>query len=737
MRGMFGRFWEKRRKRGSVEVRPADVDASAAGIEEQGRNIKSKTWATSVSRVESWPVEARPLKQHTWISYLYLFFDAVLVLLPVFFILLSIAVITLDGKPTKGNDLGKKVEFVIDLGPTIFPIVFAAVSGRSMKMIARFLAERGAKISTLELLMASQSVWGTLESQLLMQRATLVGVNLLFLWALSPLGGQASLRLMKRGSQEAQTWTKLRYMTSGPGATMWGLATTYEDGGKFFDTKGLFTAALLAPLDAKIGPRDPWGNVKIPSLESLSGSENDSSEWLNVPANLTTPESYASLVGLPIIGLPRDPTSFSMEYTYLTVSCGNFSQTPLEEPIEPGRWQLDANWTQVEKLAPGYIWSNKTASPPWGYNPEGIKRMTTFFIDATIPNNWETMDNGRFDAFVGFRNQTLLPDESLRQPRKILYASKFAINPDGNDFRLNIGSCELGQQHVEAMVGCQGSECRASKIRKSLTDTRSLSVTGLDHPLIMSSIAQQFPVTIDSQSMSSPIERFLADSLSMPFLQQVGFSNRTLAYVDVSKIPLATFSKRLSLVMNTYYQLSMQPTGYFGSLPTNLSLHGPDTLPVTDIDAYLPPDQAATKNSFSEWWQTFSAVALGSKAPFIGATANATVTSTEEIFVCNYAWLALLWTSSSILFLTGSVALVLKRKTLGPEMFGFVSSMTYENPWVKIPSGGSMLDAMERSRLLRDVKVCIGDVHGNEDEGHIALAAGVPLRKLERGRRYA
>ena len=29
----------------------------------------------------------------------------------------------------------------------MFPIVFAAISGRSMKMIARYLAEKGAKIS--------------------------------------------------------------------------------------------------------------------------------------------------------------------------------------------------------------------------------------------------------------------------------------------------------------------------------------------------------------------------------------------------------------------------------------------------------------------------------------------------------------------------------------------------------------------------------------------------------------
>jgi hypothetical protein len=32
-------------------------------------------------------------------------------------------------------------------GPTIFPIVFAAISGRSMKMYARYIAEKGANIS--------------------------------------------------------------------------------------------------------------------------------------------------------------------------------------------------------------------------------------------------------------------------------------------------------------------------------------------------------------------------------------------------------------------------------------------------------------------------------------------------------------------------------------------------------------------------------------------------------------
>jgi hypothetical protein len=93
---------------------------------------KSKTWETTVDRVPSWPEEARRLKNHTWLSYLYVIGDFILVLLPLFFIresngriarrswsslkiVLGVAVVTLNGKPTKDSDFGKKVEFVMDL----------------------------------------------------------------------------------------------------------------------------------------------------------------------------------------------------------------------------------------------------------------------------------------------------------------------------------------------------------------------------------------------------------------------------------------------------------------------------------------------------------------------------------------------------------------------------------------------------------------------------------------------
>lgn len=50
--------------------------------------MKSKTWETTVTlaSVPSWPEEAKTLKKHTWLSYVYGLGDVILVLLPVYFI---------------------------------------------------------------------------------------------------------------------------------------------------------------------------------------------------------------------------------------------------------------------------------------------------------------------------------------------------------------------------------------------------------------------------------------------------------------------------------------------------------------------------------------------------------------------------------------------------------------------------------------------------------------------------
>jgi hypothetical protein len=587
------------------------------------------------------------------------------------------------------------------------------------------------------MLMASQSVWGTFESQIILQRLSFVGVNLLFLWALSPLGGQASLRLMQRHDQLDVSETKLRYMTTGPGGTMWGLSSTYVGSGKFADAGALYTAALLAPLETKRGPVDSWGNVKIPRLEYLNSMSATKEGWIQVPSDMD-PELYSSLVGLPVVGLPGNKSStFNMESTYLTVDCGKFEQQPYPGINSTNISKTD--FVKLDELVPGQVWPNKTRGNP--FQPSK-NRTASFFMDTNLGSPWDPQDPaynsllGRLDGFVGHYNQSRLDDQERSVKREIVYASLYATSIESGTYGLNIARCSLAQNHVEVQVECTGSRCSTRRIRASHTDTRPSALTAFEHGLVMQSFAQEFPVAVPFSIGSSPTEHFLSNTATFPFVQQAGHLTQDVAYTNLSLVKPEDFSKRLSLVMNTFYQLTIQPTGYFGGLPNNLTLYGPDTIPATDINAYLPSNFSATNNSFFDWWPVFDAAVQQSDFPFIGATTTAKVTGKQEVFLRNTAWLALLMVSSVIVFIVGATALALKHITLSPEMFGLVTSMTYENPWVKVPHGGTTLDAMERARLLRDVEVHVADVCGEENVGHIAFAAGVPLRKLERGRLY-
>jgi hypothetical protein len=568
--------------------------------------------------------------------------------------------------------------------------------------------------------MASQSVWGTVESQILMRRLTIVGANLLFLWAMSPLGGQASLRLLETSNSTAQSFTPLRYLSQGLGSTAWAMTmgTYVEFDGRLTQVESMYAAALLGNKQAKEGPEDTWGNVKIPYLDSPSLSPNSSDVWIEVAEGPHTPEHYFSLVGVPVIGRPQDrEASFNLELSYFTVQCEPFRKVTVNT----------SDYAALQEHVPGQIWKNMSIeNDPWS----GGGRSSTFFLDTNLPlTNGNDYGDGRFNSYAGFVNTSMAGKQYAK--RQITYASKFGLDA------MNLANCSLGQIHVEAIVACSKDKCAATKVRHSLTDERDANTTPFDHILIAELALKAFPRTFGWSKGSNPTEQFLYNTTGFQLDSPLSTFAATPQWKDLALLDPALFAKRFALLLNTYYQLTLAPTAYLGNLPSgNLSTYGADTIPALDVDVYLTPDLSTKNTTFTNWYFPFQTKTFQSGLYFVGATTNATISTTHQVFVCNFAWLSLLLAAATTILITGIASLILKRKTLGPEMFGFVTSMTYGNPFVKVPRGGSMLDAMERARLLKDVEVCVGDVCGDEVIGHIALAAGVPLRKLERGRLY-
>lgn len=90
------------------------------------------------------PEDTRTLQNGTYRSLLRILIDVILIVLPCFFIALAIIAAYLNGHPF--SSYGQKVEQASRLGPTIFPIAFAAIVARFNRHLATWQAERGQRL---------------------------------------------------------------------------------------------------------------------------------------------------------------------------------------------------------------------------------------------------------------------------------------------------------------------------------------------------------------------------------------------------------------------------------------------------------------------------------------------------------------------------------------------------------------------------------------------------------------
>ena len=106
------------------------------------------------------------------------------------------------------------VRLILYQGPSVFPIVFACVIGRTAHSILLWRLGKGEYIGTLDLLAGSTSLTSTVTTQLKLRFIGLLGIALMFIWAFSPVGGQASLRAMTTGLRLDTSSASFSYMTT-------------------------------------------------------------------------------------------------------------------------------------------------------------------------------------------------------------------------------------------------------------------------------------------------------------------------------------------------------------------------------------------------------------------------------------------------------------------------------------------------------------------------------------------
>jgi hypothetical protein len=634
--------------------------------------------ATTIS-VPGWPSEPAPLARSTWIDRALVLWDAVVTMLPLLFLVFAVVAARLDGQPLSA--WGERVRQAANLGPTIFPVLFAVIVRRMLRALALWRAERGARLGTLEQLMGSGSIFGTLETQFLLRSASLLGAALFAVWALSPVGGQASLRVLEIGSATSVSTRTLWYVAKEHQSVFYGGSPTSQWGSA---VGALYQASLLAPEAVQQAPEDTWGNVKIPYLEKLDASTADRDGWVPVP---TSGVSYSSLLGLPVIGrapADRDANSshFIVETQYFTLDCPIVRMVRVHEFVNS-----TLNYTRMSSNM--YL----------GTETDMFLRSQHITFSLSTNTNW---------------TDARWTDPQL-SARKILWQSL------GHGEHTQ-ASCTLALSHVEANVTCGGaggassvdntaprsSGCRVARMRKSRRPHRPANFTPFEIRSIAGNFMDKLPqVNMAGRSVvSSPTEYYIAGS-TRPFQQA---ARERLA---LFRVPPALFAQRLTVCWNSFWQAGLVPAYHTGGAPSALGNGGGGGFNASVVASLEALERGA---------RVF-ATALTEVAPFQPNSTVATFVRVEPRYACRRAWLALLIAAAGVLLLSGAVGTWARYAAVAPDVLHYVSSLTRDNPFVPLaPGRANTLDGLERARLLKRLPVRLRDVCPHEPVGHIALA---------------
>lgn len=518
---------------------------------------------------------------------------------------------------------------------------------------------------------------------------------LLPLWAMSPIGGQGSLRLMYRANVTNVTAHDLRYWDSGP----LGNAFTYQavavgnDGAYTPSMRDIYSAGLMQGITTKTGPRDQWRNVKIPRLPKDT-SEADADGWIHTPHYSVPVEAYSSLFGLPIVGLDEFEDAdlqFTVETAYVELSCPSIDWvTGNERLTQPDTSTLNITCLDCHEYG------------------EIAKARSSSLLGPPLPGFTTDMES----------------NSSFSAPRRIHFSSRVWNG-------VSRTTCDVTQRLVETMVECSLGNCAAGKIRPSRTDHRSPNVTSFDYwgTSALEMITEDRKETDSGpRSRSGTSALFLQNSGLLP-LQIVGqeLSSMDGKLVNLSSVRPEVFAARASMLLNAGLQTLMSPSGFAGSLTTNFTKYGPDHIPAEGL--------MAVADNRTEWAESdpfdlpVAIQVLGDprERPFIGASTNATVFRYTEVYRPSYPWVVLLVISAGVLFCIGAVGIFVRLVTMAPDIFDPVIGLTYSNKNMPSAAQHGLLSTQERLRRFGQTRVQLGYV---EDESMRKVAFGETTRVM-------
>ncbi len=520
-------------------------------------------------------------------------------------------------------------------------------------------------------------MYRALSTQIQMMAFNPLGIAIVLLWCLSPLGGQASLRVISIVTSHPQSRSSVVAMNT---------FQAYSYGGA--SGNGVAKTTIANPVSASIMAasllsdrnQDLWGNVRVPSLAMLraTGHGPASTGLYTVPTQDTN-LTYPSLVGTPVGDLPASGnTSFFLPASYMALSC------PVLEATDQTAL---TNYTNRKAPSPGNHFDCSWAVAVVG---------SQFQIAVSMP--CETNVNS--GAAVAASNST-------RPVRRLIWESW------AQDLNYTHAECELTTVHVEANITCTssdsglsgGSTCWVTHVLETANPPADGNWTVLDSGFsgdarsVIGMLSSLYPDAQESGG-KQPIVTYL----SYPF-SAIGSFLGTDADTITADLPSAIFELRLAQLLNSVAVVGLDPpsiTGAFNSTAAHIVL----ARNVSATNMLLVDTAASIVQS------------------------DATTVLSNPVVRCSRGWLAVLVIASLIIFVMAVAGAALHAMIIVPDVLESVT-LSFLHHRTEAVAGVSVWSAVKWARRNRHVRLFFGDVEPAADAGRIGLARVDDKRSVE------
>ncbi|OAP57142.1 hypothetical protein AYL99_07879 [Fonsecaea erecta] len=354
----------------------------------------------------------------------------------------------------------------------------------------------------------------------------------------------------------------------------------------------------------------------------------------------------------------------------------------------------------MSSIGTSLYWMNRTAGTN-AWTPQKMVgsftyQVSNFQANCTAPFlSTKVKPKGSLPAVSTTMNMTAMPLDATK-PRELYFWNWV------NDTHSLTSTCEMTNVTVQIHAICTAATCKPTRMKHISTSPRTL----LDSDVFATPYLNSLLLACGMPQREGDYSTFDGDNGLVDLKNGLKQNelNTTALLEQASAEAQFPLSMAITRYMNTYFT-SSQMLRYESSFQDDLAVNG--------------------------------FIALNNNSDFSFLNMKGAIYNPQ--YSLSWPWLVMDIVSNVVLLATAVAALWLRKHTLAPDIFGFVSSLTRDNPHLNLPEGGSTLSGIERSRRMKKVRVKIADVGEHSSVGRVGLTQVDGLddtKDLEKGRTY-